>query len=233
MLDIKDLYQQHVTHYADKFTKIFLNAKELQDILILADQIVEAKKSETAHKADGASEQKRFVNGLKGEAAVAKLLRLSVVNSEVGHSAEFNVPDIKGYGVGVKTVDYGNFPVIPKENTYPQIICICHPTANDVVYVCGLADVATLNKFQHDDLLLDPNLKAKGTKTGFWGFSQLKEVSLETIEPYKFNLDSGSEIIEVSRCESTELQDYVPSKENIEPYVDNLEEGGVENGKSN
>lgn len=185
MLDIKDLYQQRVASCAQKFIKITLTTKELQDILQIATNIVDAKKKETAHLKDGASEMKRFVNGLKGELAVSKHLGMTILNPDVGVSIDFDTPDIPGYSVGVKTVEYGHFPVIPKTNTYPQVICICHPTANEIVYVCGLANVDVLQKFQYDDLILDPNLKNKGTKTGFYGFSNLQEVSLETLKPYK------------------------------------------------
>ena len=190
MLDLKDLYQQRVANCADKFIKVILNPLELQYVLNTANAIVQSKTNETSYRKDGASMTKRYVNGLKGEAAVGKYLGMPIINPDVGVSIDFDNPDIPGYNVGIKTVDYGNFPVIPKENKYPQIICICHPNANGVVYICGLADVDTLNKFQHDDLLLDPNLKAKGTKTGFWGFSQLKEVSKDNIEPFLRKEDS-------------------------------------------
>lgn len=185
MLDIKDLYQQRVSNCADRFVKIILNPLELQWILNTATNIVEAKKNETTYKKDGASLLRRYVNGLKGEAAVAKHLGIPIINPDVGVSIDFDTPDIPGYNIGIKSVEYGHFPVIPKFNTYPQIICICHPTEDRIVYVCGLADTDTLNKFQYDDLILDPNLKEKGTKTGFWGFTNLLEVSKDTIEPYK------------------------------------------------
>lgn len=186
MIDTKDLYQQRVSSCADKFVKVLLNPLEIQFILQTATKIAEAKVNETAYRKDGASLIKRYVNGLKGEAAVAKHLGIPIINPDVGVSVDFDTPDIPGYNIGIKTVDYGHFPVIPKENTYPQVICICHPTSNGVVYICGLADVATLNKYQYDDLILDPNLKEKGTKTGFWGFMDLQEVSKTTIEPYKY-----------------------------------------------
>lgn len=199
MLDIKDLYQQRVANCADKFIKITLNPLELQYILNTANAIVQAKTYETSYRKDSLSLLKRYVNGFKGEAAVGKHLGIPIINPGVGAAIDFDDPDIPGYRIGIKTVDYENFPVIPKNNVYPQIICICHPNANNIVYICGLADVSTLNTFQHDDLLLDPNLKAKGTKTGFWGFSQLKEVSKDTIEPYKL-------------CTNLELEDYKPTE---------------------
>jgi len=185
MLDIKDLYQQRVSNCASKFVKVILNPLELQYILNTATAIVQAKMNETSYRKDGASLVKRYVNGLKGEAAVGKLLGIPIINPDVGVSVDFNTPDIPGYNVGVKTVDYGNFPAIPKTNTYPQIICICHPTANAIVYVCGLADTDILNKFQYDDLIVDPNLKEKGTKTGFFGFSELKPVTMDILNMYK------------------------------------------------
>lgn len=185
MLDLQDLYQQRVSTCASNFVKIILTPSELRTIVSIAATIVEAKKNETAHRKDGASEMKRFVNGLKGEYAVAKYLKIPIVDPRAGVSIDFDKPDIPNYNVGIKTVDYGHFPIIPKDNTYPQIICICHPTANEIMYICGLADVDTLNKFQHDDLILDSNLKAKGTKTGFFGFSALQSVTKELLDKYK------------------------------------------------
>ena len=193
MLDLLDLYQQKVAKYADKFIKVTLNPLELGHIVRTAEALVAAKQNETHHRKDGASEMKRFVNGLKGEGAVAKYLKMDIINPTIGVSIDFDNPDIPGYNVGVKTVAYGHFPVISKENTYPQIICICHPVVDNVIYICGLADVALLNKCQYDDLILDPNLKNKGTKTGFYGFSELKELTIDSIEPYKVITVEGGE----------------------------------------
>lgn len=185
MLDLKDLYQQRVSNYAAKFIKVVLNPLELKYITETATAIARSKLSETAYKKDGASVVKRYINGLKGEAAVGKFLKMQIINPDVGISIDFDYPDIPGYGVGVKTVDFGHFPIIPKVNKYPQVICICHPSRNEIVYICGLGSVDTLNRYQHSDLILDPNLKAKGTKTGFWGFSELTELSMTSLEPFK------------------------------------------------
>ena len=185
MLDLKDLYQQRVSNYAAKFVKVVLNPLELRYITETATAIARSKLSETAYKKDGASVVKRYVNGLKGEAAVGKFLKMQIINPDVGVSIDFDYPDIPGYGVGVKTVDFGHFPIIPKVNKYPQVICICHPSRNEIVYICGLGSVDTLNHYQHSDLILDPNLKAKGTKTGFWGFAELTELSMASLEPFK------------------------------------------------
>lgn len=184
MLDTKDLYNQHVIRHVDSFIKVTIPPVEMQWILQTATNIIESKKNEASYKKDGASLLRRYINGLKGEAAVSRYLKIPIINPDVGISIDFDVPDIPGYNVGIKTVEYEHFPIIPKTNTYPQIICICHPSFNNIVYICGIADVNTLQEYQYDDLILDPNLKVKGTKTGFWGFSKLKEVNLENLKPY-------------------------------------------------
>lgn len=98
----------------------------------------------------------------------------------------YHVPDIPGYSVGIKTVEYGKFPLIFKKNDYPQIICILDPSHYGTVLVCGLATADVLNKYQDDDLILDSKLKARGTKTGFYGLEHLLHIeSLNDIDPYK------------------------------------------------
>ena len=63
--------------------------------------------------------------------------------------------------------------IIFKDNSYPQIICIKSTKYNNLIFVCGLATSNVLNNYQDDDLILDPNLRARGTKTSFYGFEQL------------------------------------------------------------
>ena len=89
-------------------------------------------------------------------------------------------------GVGIKTVERDKFPIIFKDNSYPQIICIKSTKYNNLIFVCGLATSNVLNNYQDDDLILDPNLRARGTKTGFYGFEQLVPIkSLNDLSTYK------------------------------------------------
>ena len=56
----------------------------------------------------------------------------------------------------------------------------------NLIFVCGLATSNVLNNYQDDDLILDPNLRARGTKTGFYGFEQLVPIkSLNDLSTYK------------------------------------------------
>ena len=56
----------------------------------------------------------------------------------------------------------------------------------DLIFVCGLATADVLNKYQDIDLILDPNLRNRGTKTGFYGFKYLQPLTnIGDIEKYK------------------------------------------------
>lgn len=157
-------------------------------IMAFVERLIEVKKKEDHHRSDNQKELKRFSTGYLGEAALEKLFNLNIIDWTIGNSSTYHVPDIPGYAVGIKTVEYGKFPIIFKENYYPQIICVADPDKHGTVYVCGLGTVDILNTYQSDDLILDPRLRARGTKTGFYGFEHLVHVStIGDLEPYKKN----------------------------------------------
>lgn len=149
-------------------------------------ELIQKKLDEGHHINDNRKEIKRFTTGYLGEAALEIVLGIPIIDWTIGDSAYYHKPDIPGYNVGIKTVEYDKFPVIFKNNNYYQIICIVDPTEIGTVYVCGIASPEVLNKYQDDDLILDPNLRARGTKTGFYGFDYLEPVhALADIEKYK------------------------------------------------
>jgi hypothetical protein len=135
-------------------------------------KVIEAKKSEQHHQSDPNQEFKRFYTGITGEAAIEEMLGVSFIDYTVGDSSAYHKSDLKSLGinVGIKTVEFGKFPIIFKKSYYPEIIVI---KADPIHIVCGLATTAVLNKFQSDDLILSPYLKSRGTKTGFYGFGEL------------------------------------------------------------
>ena len=111
---------------------------------------------------------------------------IHIIDWTIGYSGLYHIPDIPGYRVGIKTVERDKFPIIFKDNSYPQIICIKSTKYNNLIFVCGLATSNVLNNYQDDDLILDPNLRARGTKTGFYGFEQLVPIkSLNDLSTYK------------------------------------------------
>ena len=149
-------------------------------------ELVEAKSKEDHHKIDSNKEVKRFTTGFLGEAALEKLFGIPIIDWTIGYSGLYHIPDIPGYRVGIKTVERDKFPIIFKDNSYPQIICIKSTKYNNLIFVCGLATSNVLNNYQDDDLILDPNLRARGTKTGFYGFEQLVPIkSLNDLSTYK------------------------------------------------
>lgn len=178
MIDIKDMYSQLVVTKFPNFKQVVLPVATLQQIEQASEALAREKlTTEASYKKDGASLKTRFKTGFKGEAAVEILLGINVMDFTKGPSTTYDHPDIEGYTVGVKTVRYGNFPVVPKHNEYAQIICIVDPTNDAKVYICGLATKEDLNMYQSDALILDDNLREKGTKTGYYGFNALKPVT--------------------------------------------------------
>lgn len=109
-----------------------------------------------------------------GEVALEQFLGIDIVDWSIGDSSIYNVPDLGKHSldIGVKTVEYGKFPVIHKNVVRPEIINI--RTLYNKILICGLATKDCLRKYQDDDLILSPSLRRKGTKTGFYGFNELK-----------------------------------------------------------
>lgn len=171
-----NLYEDLVARYAKNFVRVVVPTMKIIRIKELVWQIIQNKQKEDHHQVDCQHEYKRFFTGLMGEAAVEELLKTDIIEWDVGDSTTYNHPDIKKLGVGIKTAERNKFPIIPKDNKYPQIICVLSDKKADVVFVCGLAMPEVLNRYQSDTLVLSQNLLNRGTKTGFYGFHRLKPV---------------------------------------------------------
>ena len=174
-------YDSHVNPYSSNFIKVIIPEVKIQRIKDFVIKIVERKLQEEHHKIDGKNEYKRYYTGMLGEAAIEELLGINIIDWTIGNSSYYHTADIKSLKIGIKTVEHGKFPIIFKKNYYPQIINV--RTSKNIVWVCGLATKNILNKYQSDDLILSPYLKARGTKTGFYGFNEL--ITFHTIEELK------------------------------------------------
>lgn len=170
----EEYYREMIGESHKNFVRVLLTDEEMRKTHELAEKIANAKKWEQHHKVDGDKEVKRFWTGLKGEMAVEKLLGMNIIEWEAGNSNTYNHSDIKELNVGIKTVEKYKFPIVFKKNYYPQIICVVDDERPNLVFVCGLASKENLNTYQDDDLILDPKLRARGTKTGWYGFQNLK-----------------------------------------------------------
>lgn len=162
-------YDTHIKPYSSRFIKI------------VVPEVKTEKIKQFVIKIDGKNEYKRYYTGMLGEAALEELLGIEIIDWTIGDSSNYHTPDIPNLKIGIKTVEYGKFPIIFKSNYYPQIINI--RTSKDTVFICGLATVETLNKYQSDDLIISPLLRKRGTKTGFYGFNEL--IPFKTLDELK------------------------------------------------
>lgn len=168
-------YDKFVVPYQKQFVRVVLSEETMLKIERLAKERADAKlnSGETHHEMDGGNEVKRNITGLKGEFALEKILGLKIVDETIGDSSKYNKPDIEQYGIGIKTVEKGKYPVIWQKNRYPQIICITSDYKPDLVFVCGLATPNILNQYQTEELILSENLYNRHVKAGFYGFDHL------------------------------------------------------------
>ena len=167
-------YDKFVRQYSNNFIPVFIEKEDYYKIEDFVRRLVPVKKRENHHKNDFEQEYKRHMTGYLGEFAVGKVLGMDIIDWSIGNSNDYNIPDIRNYKVGIKTVEKGKFPVIFKNNTYPQIFCIKDNLHWQLLYVCGIAPPSILNKYQDDDLILSKQLRERGTKTGFYGFQYLR-----------------------------------------------------------
>lgn len=149
---MKRNYDECVTKYSDSFVRVVLDPGYVSRIQNFVTELVEAKSKEDHHKIDSNKEVKRFTTGFLGEAALEKLFGIPIIDWTIGYSGLYHIPDIPGYRVGIKTVERDKFPIIFKDNSYPQIICIKSTKYNNLIFVCGLATSNVLNKGFYDTL---------------------------------------------------------------------------------
>ena len=166
-------YDDCVRKYSSTFVKIILNNLQIEIVKNFVKKIIKAKKNERHHLVDSSMEEKRWTTGFLGESAVEQFLNINFIDFSIGSSQDYHVSDLKkiGYDCGIKTVEKEKFPVIFRKSYKPEIIVV--KQSDRVFYICGLATVEVLNKYQSIDLILSPSLRKRGTKTGFYGFHKL------------------------------------------------------------
>ena len=150
------------------------NTKRLDEFV---KNVMIKKKNESHHIVDSFNEAKRWRTGTGGEMALGQYIDKEFVDLTIGESNDYHVPDLSSIGlnVGIKTVELGKYPIIFKHSEKPEIIII---RLNDEKFcILGVATPEDLNKYQSDDEILSPSLKARGTKTAFTGLYKIKPFS--------------------------------------------------------
>jgi hypothetical protein len=165
-------YQEDALKVLIKSPYIELDAKDAKFLYAFAQKFQAEKSGESVHQIDNDKEIKRYMTGFAAELAVERLLGVKILDTTFGHSDNYNHADLKAAGldIGVKCSLLGNYPVVFKKPHNAEIITVLHGTR---VFICGLASIQTMTKFCDEDLILNEKFKARGVKTGFYGFDQL------------------------------------------------------------
>lgn len=153
-------YDTFVTPIIKNFNVV--EVKEDPMLNELAEQIVNAKQYE--YVTDKRSLLKRVVNGLYGERALEDYLGCKIIDWSVGDSSNFNHGDLSDLNVGIKTVEYGKFPIIHLNPVRPEIILIKYRLR---FLMCGLYTQEVMSLYQSRDFIIDPQVRK--TKTAFYG----------------------------------------------------------------
>ncbi len=168
-------YENCVIPLWDKFKQVILDESDYDGLDVFVQKVVEQKLVEKGHEVDNQKEEKRWTTGQQGEIVVGKFLGLKVADYTVGESKMYNYADLKKHDIkcGIKTVEYGKFPLIKKGYKEPEIIVI--KKSKYEFYIAGLATPLYMSLYHSDNLVLDSNLRAKNYKTGFYGFFKLEQ----------------------------------------------------------
>ncbi len=157
---------------------------KVQKIRSFVDEVTKFKiNNDSGHRIDNHKEGKRWFTGLLGEAAIEEYLGIEIINYNIEDSRSFSNPDLMpiGLSIGIKTSNYGNFPLISKNPRVPQIFLI--RVTDDMLLLCGIGSVKILSDFSSDEFILDYRVKIKNVKTAFFGLDKLK--TFKTINELK------------------------------------------------
>jgi hypothetical protein len=166
-------YEEHIKPYSNKFKFIKVSDNKIAHINDFVKELVQVKVQESHVRVDSMSLRKRHFTGIFGEVALEEYLGITgIVDWTIGNSADYHRPDLNNIGInaGVKAVEFGLFPIVFKKNDGNEIIMI---KKGNSACICGLATKDILNTYQSDSLIMDSRLRARGTKSGFYGFEHL------------------------------------------------------------
>ncbi len=168
--------------YATNASCIVVVAKEtIEKIKEFIPKLITHKLTEKHYKKDNSSMYKRMYTGFLGEAAVEQLIDRPIMDFSIGDSKTYDKADIFPLNVGIKTVEYGLYPLVRVNPKTGEIICV--KLSDDTVVVCGYASLTVVKNNQDIELVKDYACKKRGTKAGFNGFQYLKR--FESLEQLK------------------------------------------------
>lgn len=157
-----------------KRVDIQLTQEDLNFITEFANNVAKRKMEEGHIQADSGELIKRQITGKVGELAVERWLKTPFLDTTIGASKDYAVPDLRiaGYEMGCKTVEIGKAPLVPKKPKVPELIMLWNPKTY-MVHILGIATPKLIMEHGDDSLVLSPNVRRLGWKTGFGAFDKL------------------------------------------------------------
>ena len=182
---MKLLFKEYFYEYSHLWVKIDLTPEEVEAADLFTIKKCKAKTIESIYQKDGAKMVDRGKTGSYAEFAVQRYLRELLgmpdfVDTRIGHSKTFDVPDIPALNMGIKAGEWFKVPAVPivGRNSYPQVICIVDKInpSKPTVYICGIADPDVIDTYQNESMILDDAFRSRHVKAGFYGFGHLKPI---------------------------------------------------------
>ena len=162
VLSHRESFQYETVSYSGtlKIQKAVLKSLKLNNINELRDRF------------EGVAFIEKFSLKILSILALETFLKLDLIDWEtIDPKNFFPTIDISGKNINVIMSEYGELPIIDKNNDLPAIITIKKGTKD--VWICGFANVTTLNSYQKDEFLKGSMTKDFDTKTTFVGFDHL------------------------------------------------------------
>jgi hypothetical protein len=158
-----------------KFKNISINygdKKNIQDAVMQSFGLLNLK--QLRDKYEGVLFLDLFTNKIIGEIAVRKMLKLDILDWDKikprSHKPKIN---FNGINIKIITVKYGKLPVIEKINKEPTIFVLNREDKE--AFICGLADVDTLNLKNNVSKLKNIATKSSETQVNFIAFDKIKQ----------------------------------------------------------
>jgi hypothetical protein len=165
-------YEEDAIKTLLKAPYVDLDAKDAARLYKFAEEFQKQKAGEHVHNIDNEYELKRYITGFAAEIALEKFLGIKILDTTFGKSENYHHADLKqaGINIGIKCSLFGNYPVVFNSPNNAEIITVLKDTR---VYICGVATIKAMKEFSDENLILNAKFKARGVKSGFYGFDQL------------------------------------------------------------
>ena len=133
---------------------------------------------ELRDKYEGEAFLNNFVLKIISVLILQKILNRELINlEEVNPKDYMPVVNISGVDINVITCEYGELPIIQKDNRNPAILNVKRKQKD--VWICGYASVDVLNKYQSEKGVTAIAAKNPESRVKFTGFGELKTFKSE------------------------------------------------------